>query len=875
MTAAQQAGEEVTSEAAAFADIVAWSGACPEWQRDALRRLCLQGELDGPDIDALTAICKGLDGHVVQPLDTSHVRDPAAAAVAVVLKGVHGVQHVNALAEGEQLTFDKIGVTVVYGDNGSGKSGYARILKKACRARVARGEVIHQNIYANKTGLPTATVEFTVNGAGQSEVWTQGKEPDPLLSAVSVFDSRAANVHVDQTNNLAYTPQPIRILTCLVQACQTIRDRLNTDARRLKDKTPAAVAKPACTTGTRVGKLMQSLAIASVDEVNALAVLSEEEKARLATLNADLASDPTRTGRQIQALKARLDATIERVESLVAAVADDRVDAARSTYRAHTLARAAAQAASTALFSEEPLPNVGSDVWRELWQAARTYSEREGYPDQPFPVTGNGSRCVLCLQVLEPEAANRLTRFEAFVKDESKRREADALSAYEAARGAIQVSITKDDRKTLDGLISDEVGRPELAAALRATILTALWRSRFALRTHKSDPAHPLPHLEPPPLEALRAASEALKTRATALLSDSGSDARKKLVAERDELADRAWLAGLKDDVIAEIGRRAEIVKLDKAVKDTATNRITTKSSELADKLVTNTLRAQFAQEVDRLGVAGLAIELRKERSEPGVPLFRVSLIKKPTAKVGDVLSEGEYRCVALAAFMAELATGDAHSTIVFDDPVSSLDHMHRDGVANRLAAEGARRQVIVLTHDIAFLFLLTEFCRANGTHIAYRSINRGTELAGFCQPNPPPNAQPVDKVIESLQKQLDNTKIHHERGNKEEWYRTVRSLQEQLRTTWERCVEDALSPVVRRLANKIDTKGLAKVTVVTIEDCQVMRDAFGRCSNLLHSVAEALNPPLPAPAVIEAEIKILRDWMAAIRNRQAKVKDA
>ncbi len=42
---------------------------------------------------------------------------------------------------------------------------------------------------------------------------------------------------------------------------------------------------------------------------------------------------------------------------------------------------------------------------------------------------------------------------------------------------------------------------------------------------------------------------------------------------------------------------------------------------------------------------------------------------------VGKVLSEGEHRCVALAAFLAELSTIDAQSAIVFDDPVSSLDH--------------------------------------------------------------------------------------------------------------------------------------------------------------------------------------------------------
>ena len=482
-----------------------------------------------------------------------------------------------------------------------------------CLAR----EVIHRNIYATKTGLPSATVDFTVNGSFRSEAWTQGKEPDPLLSAVSVFDSRAANVHVDQTNDLAYTPLPIRVLSGLVQTCQTVRDRLNSEAKRLKDKTPSAVTKPPCRLGTRVDRLMRGLSSATVEQVENLATLTEAEQARLATLNADLASDPDRTGKQLRALKKRFDAAIERIEALADAIGEDRVNLARSTYRAYALARAATQVASGALFAGEPLPNIGSDVWRELWQAARAYAEQEAYPGQTFPVTGAGARCVLCLQELQPEAADRLGRFDAFVKDESKRREEAALTAYATAWDAIEVTITEADRQTLDGLVGVEVNRPDLAAAVRATIVSALWRSRFALRTHKVDPARPLPAFHAPPLDALRAESADLETRATALLSDVGSDARKKLAAERDELVDRAWLNGLKDDVIAEIGRRVQIAKLEAAARDTATNRITTKSSELADKLVTNTLRAQFAQEVDRLGVAGLAIELRKDKSDP------------------------------------------------------------------------------------------------------------------------------------------------------------------------------------------------------------------------------------------------------------------
>ena len=81
---------------------------------------------------------------------------------------------VNALADGEQLTFDKIGVTIIYGDNGSGKSGYARILKKVCRARSPKADPILPNIYANASSAPpSATVEFSIGGQHRAATWTR------------------------------------------------------------------------------------------------------------------------------------------------------------------------------------------------------------------------------------------------------------------------------------------------------------------------------------------------------------------------------------------------------------------------------------------------------------------------------------------------------------------------------------------------------------------------------------------------------------------------------------------------------------------------------------------------------------------------------
>ena len=100
-----------------------------------------------------------------------------------------------------------------------------------------------------------------------------------------------------------------------------------------------------------------------------------------------------------------------------------------------------------------------------------------------------------------------------------------------------------------------------------------------------------------------------------------------------------------------------------------------------------------------------------------------------------------------------------------------------------------------------------------------------------------------------------------------------MRGLQEQLRTTWERAVEEAVSPVLRRLGNKVSTGGLAKMTAINLADCQTMRDAFGRCSAVLHSEAAGLNKPLPAPDKVQAEITALKDWVESIDARQAAIK--
>ncbi len=192
--------ERLDTEAGALQNIVTWSVDRPMWQRDALRRLCNKNSLDEDDYEALLVIAKG-DESAAKPLKEEHVPSPDAAYKTINLKSIRDTAHVNALKPGECLSFEKgSGITVIYGDNGSGKSGYARILKSACRARMKDRQIIRPNIYSQNPGTPQANIHFSTNDQNQTAAWMQGRETDLELSAISVFDSNTANVHVDEKN---------------------------------------------------------------------------------------------------------------------------------------------------------------------------------------------------------------------------------------------------------------------------------------------------------------------------------------------------------------------------------------------------------------------------------------------------------------------------------------------------------------------------------------------------------------------------------------------------------------------------------------------------------------------------------------------------
>jgi hypothetical protein len=166
-----EANGSETENMSLLQSIYEWSLTLKPCLRDALRRLLDTPNLTDADYDDLFALLTLEAGiadpknRVPEPLDKKHLPSTAVQGTTVRLLSLQNLTNVNRIAANQEITFEPTGLTVIYGDNGTGKSGYSRVLKLACRARGEKAVVLpNANLPKADQGTPEAEIIFEVNG---------------------------------------------------------------------------------------------------------------------------------------------------------------------------------------------------------------------------------------------------------------------------------------------------------------------------------------------------------------------------------------------------------------------------------------------------------------------------------------------------------------------------------------------------------------------------------------------------------------------------------------------------------------------------------------------------------------------------------------
>ncbi|MBC8877984.1 MULTISPECIES: AAA family ATPase [Pseudomonas] len=869
---------------AIYEEVLAWADRLPPWRQDALRRLCIQGAWNEADLEEILDLAKQHHGirsamePAPEPIRFAADHFPAEAYRdrTVVLTSLHTLVDVGKIPSDQALTFQLQGLTIIYGGNGAGKSGYARVLKQACRAR-SPGTVYANAYDPNYQQLiPCATIDFELDNAPVQAIWSgqRGHVPRPELRGISVFDSDCARHYLQTREAATFQPSALAYLQQLANGLnQALRPRLQAEIAGLAtDITPFNVI-PA---DTVAGQTIHPIGPATdLTRARALAILNADEQAELTRLPQEISeADPTARATNLDNAAIRVDELANSIAMAANIVSDGAIGSAQSAHRSLVEAEAAEVAASALLQSEDAtqlLPGTGQGQWALLFNAAREYSTSTAYPGHAFPVTDEGGVCVLCQQELTPEAKDRLQRFDRYIRDR-------AAEAAQVARNAWQQTVRDVNQATVTLTVSpvmfeslgariatlpDEIRtfQDDLAARLqwlRAAVADGEWLDRPIYRVAT-------------PTASLHQVAEVLRVEAVRLRGnlDAAALAAKRLRLK--ELEARRLLSEHIESIARVTENLALRAKLQRCLEDIGgTRSISVLAGQLSRRYVSEALAGRMNDELNRLDLyhirAGVSSTGDAGSVRLGIQLHECQL--DPHL----VLSEAEQRMCALAYFFAELHQSGSTSGIVFDDPVSSLDHNHRTAVARRVVEESAGRQVIVFTHDAVFFGELLTFCQDAQLAPEVRSINYRAEGPGYIDAGLPYDMRKHRERI--AHHRTDQQRIaaifNNPPGDDERL--AMRNAYDDLRVTIEVGIEDTiLNETVVRFRDGISVgrlNGVMSVQEAHYLEVQRLHDKC--CRNVrAHSHAAGQQRAVTQPDELLRDIEAVNTLFQDIRRRR------
>lgn len=841
--------------------LLSWLNEQTLWLRVAAGRLMRNGTISEADITDFVLIVKeptqaGRDAQAEQL-----TIPPAAQPTDLRLLTLGPIEGVDALGPRTPLGFGAGNLSVVYGLNGSGKTGYARIIAKACGKPHASD--LRGNVFTPPARRQMCQIKFSIGGVDSEVEWTP---PSPIaaLATLDIFDSNSGRIYLENETEATFLPPELALLADLVTACGKVQAKIESEERALVNRLPAMNAEHAGTAAaTNYAHLRHDW---TEQQVSVATDWSEPHAQELMQLNATLAiANPAVAAQKRRVVKQQRESLAKALEDAIAQVTGENLERTRGLFRAAIEKRRAATEAAEILRSSSAVNGVGSPTWRAMWNAAREFAVTEVHPDTPFPFVATAARCVFCHQELDGAARERLSSFESFV---TGRIETDAKNAETALNEALKTIMWRPTATTLQTAAQAADLSHEQSETLEST-WTELEEQLRPIRegNYPETDAHVSAALSEFP-GILRRLSTDAELEAASLLASANPPARQAAETRRKELLAQKWVSEQAAAIRAELVRLQEVQACQTWKRQTGTTGLSRKANELSEELVTEAYIRRFNAELCQLGASTISVELKKTRAERGriKHVIRLRDAVAQGARISDILSEGERRIISLAAFLADMTGRVTASPFIFDDPISSLDQTWEERTIDRLIALSGTRQVIVFTHRLSLLGIISD--KAENLHTVH--IRR--EKWGTGQPGEVPL---YGKRPEAALSELKNGRLVRARNTldtegAEAYYPLAKAICSDLRILTERIVEFVLlADVIQRHRRAVNTQGkVHQLAKIRTSDCDLIDEIMTKYSCFEHSQPTETPIELPQPDELAEDLDRLLAWHSEFKAR-------
>jgi len=838
-------------------ELLSWINEMPEWVRKATVLFYQKGAVTDANIKELADLClNGDDSFKVSGINLINHGTTQGYAIS----SIDSVEGVNATSSDKPLKFKDKGITVVYGLNGAGKSGYIRVFKMISGAKYR--EDIKSNIYSTKKTAPRAMVSIVKDDGSKEQLVCDLKKAveHEILRTIDIFDTKISNAYVNEAKEATYEPWVFSLLAELANVAVRIKNELESRKRNYPVTEYGFQEKYKFTKAyVRVGDISYKTDILSFPSA-----WSPEQEERLQEL---------RKKNQIEAVKAQLKhidqqgnnlgLLIQYFEALNTYFSDTnwiQLLSAQKEWKESEQIKIASELLFSENASEIDSSSVTLDSWKNLWQYAHSYSEKVLVKKGEIQFTHVGSKCPLCHQVIADKSiADRMESIDSYVNGKAVETEQSNYVAYERKLKAFPKLKTPEEFSVLldSAGITEDI---ETIIQLHNSIIAYANSVCGDLKTMELKQYSVKEYLD-----SFNASKEALKEKrenTKALVDDQAQKALEQQILEAEA---EQYLVSLYDVIRKNIEHLGKVREIEQALKLTATNRITSKSKSLAEEMITSDYVRRFEAELQDLTKSSIAVKLSQQRAGRGKIPYKVVLCDVNGNQIApqDILSEGENRVTSLAAFFAEASGRSEITPLIVDDPISSLDYTYEAKVIDRLVKAAQHRQVIIFTHRISMVVGISDKSKAEG--VEYEEV---TLLSSKTRKGVPSDNSSIGGKVRTQLNVLIEGKLRklNSMDEFEDGYLTLfHNVCQEFRNIVEKSVEDVLiAEVVKRFRKDIQTKNrLDKLANITEDDCKLIDRLMTRYSYYDHSMSD--ETPLIEIGIdeLEKDLLELKAWIA------------
>lgn len=766
----------------------------------------------------------------------------------LMLSKLENVEGVNALLEGQSIEFSP-NLTIIYGSNGSGKSGYTRLLKNVFYSKSK--EKILSNIYSTDIVKPV-NANFIFKSEGNEISVSYNNNDHSIFEQFSVFDGKSAVKHIESKNEFEFKPAGLNFFGKFADALSHVEKKLNNEVTIKQQGTNINNLIMLFDGNSEVTEAIQAIntdkgfenlsKIASYTEKNTKekeSVQKKYEELQIASTKKD------QEIRNLKTIKKLLLQVKQSVEKFNQYFSNEMFEKANQAIIECLEKEEIAKNEGVENFKTDNLNGIGTSEWKNFILSAEKFALLQENGNSHYPK--NEDHCLFCQQKLSEPAQKLIINYRKFIESVSEKKAAELQNKLNKAKKLyddLDFNLFPPNNILTNWLIENYPIELEI-------IKHSIDKQQILAEKICSDIQNKVVNEKVGVLiETNIFVTIEIELEKSLTILNTGNQFK-----ELERLRNSIINLEHKEKLSLHFPKFENYfnmqVWLNKASKaNFPKQKITLKEKELSSKYFSENYVSIFNNECQKLN-GDFGIEIN--RTSTAGKSYRQLRLKGKNPNT--ILSEGEQKVIATADFLAEMKLSEINRGIIFDDPVTSLDDKRKNEIATRLVEEAELRQVIIFTHDLVFVSNLLSKCEQQEAEFLCHWIeNIDGKNPGAIYLNNAPSYEKDYKTSGKAQNYLNEAK----KSNPQQREEKIKNGFAALRTSYEAQVVFGLfKGVVQRFNERVSIESLRKVYFTT-ELIDELLESYALCCRFMegHSHSDKYSYKKPTIEDLNNEIK-------------------